>query len=512
MLQFTRIYTNDYNYHGYNLNEQFEGEGKIIYHNHQKYLAYEGEFSNNKFNGYGILIYRDGNKFQGFFENNQTTNNGLLYNDKGLLIKNYINNIVYKYNSNKILQFEGVIINNKKEGLCYEYHDGLEIPSFIGEYKNNIRIKGIEFDIQGNIKYQITQDKYGIVKYSSTIKDYSSLFIPYDCDLSKVSVFEYNNKLKQLVLIYEGQYKYIDNKIIYEGYGKVAIKNNNYYTQFLSGKFEKNVFIEGKLSLIKEWFNKLSYQNMTFYPDIIEGIFELDKFKNVTNFKLEKNFKVYYKNNVTYDIKVVDNKYIGKAFDYAANNFIKQYYEGEFKVLPDYYVKGKFNIIKDGIGREFDGSYNHLIYEGDYKNNYRDGLGKLYKNGKLCYHGEFMNNHKYGIGKDYDQNNMLIFEGSYYNGSRHGTGKLYENSQLVYHGNFLNNKKHGEGKIYDKNNVLIYEGQFLNNTYHGKGKLYENSHLVYDGNFFNNKKEGKGTLYDNGIPIITTSFKDDNII
>ena len=46
-------------------------------------------------------------------------------------------------------------------------------------------------------------------------------------------------------------------------------------------------------------------------------------------------------------------------------------------------------------GREYDGEYNTLIYEGEYKNGERNGKGKKYDyEGKLIFEGEYKNGKK----------------------------------------------------------------------------------------------------------------------
>ena len=55
-------------------------------------------------------------------------------------------------------------------------------------------------------------------------------------------------------------------------------------------------------------------------------------------------------------------------------------YEGEYK-------DGKRN----GIGKEYNIIKGDLIYEGEYKNGKRNGKGKEYYNGKLKYEVEYLN-------------------------------------------------------------------------------------------------------------------------
>ena len=55
-----------------------------------------------------------------------------------------------------------------------------------------------------------------------------------------------------------------------------------------------------------------------------------------------------------------------------------------------------------------------------------------------------------GIGKEYlGYNDTLIFEGKYLKGKRNGKGKeYYGNGNLYFEGEYLNNKRNGKGKGY----------------------------------------------------------------
>ena len=120
--------------------------------------------------------------------------------------------------------------------------------------------------------------------------------------------------------------------------------------------------------------------------------------------------------------------------------------------------------------------YNKDLYEGEYKDEKREGYGKyIYENGEY-YIGEWL--------KD----------------KMHGKGILYYNiGNIKYEGEFVNSKKEGKGKyIYE--NGEYYIGEWLNDKMHGKGILYyENGNIKYDGDFYNGKIEGKGKyIYESG--------------
>ena len=75
-------------------------------------------------------------------------------------------------------------------------------------------------------------------------------------------------------------------------------------------------------------------------------------------------------------------------------------------------------IENDGKGKEYHKKTNELLFEGEYKNKKRNGMGKEYKEGKLIFKGEYKNGIKNGYGKKYDnKDGKLIFEGQYLNGA-----------------------------------------------------------------------------------------------
>ena len=53
---------------------------------------------------------------------------------------------------------------------------------------------------------------------------------------------------------------------------------------------------------------------------------------------------------------------------------------------------GKYIIYESkGIGKEYIGNDNRLIFEGEYLNGQRNGKGKEYNDGKLIFEGEYLN-------------------------------------------------------------------------------------------------------------------------
>ena len=88
---------------------------------------------------------------------------------------------------------------------------------------------------------------------------------------------------------------------------------------------------------------------------------------------------------------------------------------------------GKYIIYEsNGIGKEYNGQRDEIIYEGEYLNGKRNGKGKeYYWNSKLKFEGEYLNGKRNGKGKEYYCEGKLKFEGEYLNGKRNGKGKEY---------------------------------------------------------------------------------------
>ena len=109
----------------------------------------------------------------------------------------------------------------------------------------------------------------------------------------------------------------------------------------------------------------------------------------------------------------------------------------------------------------------------------------------------------------------IAFEGDVKNGYCTGEGKLYSpEGAVLYSGTFEKNRYEGEGLQCFENNNPHYKGSFHDNLYEGQGVLYRtNGTREYEGEFFEGLKEGTGKLFDSaGNAIYEGSFSSDNII
>ena len=161
--------------------------------------------------------------------------------------------------------------------------------------------------------------------------------------------------------------------------------------------------------------------------------------------------------------------------------------------IQDYkQLSGKYKIIgKNGKVKEFIINTDKLIFEGEYLNGKRNGIGKeFYGDGKLKYEGEYLNGKRWN-GKGYNKNGIMEFQLK----DGKGEGKEYNNNdELEFEGEYINGERSGKGKEYDCLGELIYEGEYLNGKRNGKGEEYDYlGKLEFVGEYLNGKRwNGKG--------------------
>ena len=113
--------------------------------------------------------------------------------------------------------------------------------------------------------------------------------------------------------------------------------------------------------------------------------------------------------------------------------------------------------------------------------------------GKLVFEGEYLNGKKNGIGKEYKMNGTIEFEGEYLNGKRR-KGKVYDyESNLKFEGEYLNGKKYGICKSYYYDYKYKFKGEFLDGivkTYGQKTELLDDP-VIFITKYINGWENGK---------------------
>ena len=260
-----------------------------------------------------------------------------------------------------------------------------------------------------------------------------------------------------------------------------------------------------------------SQKNDDSFP--LKDFEELIPNKILTKMNNEKKFYKNYKNSV-------DNKTIRILDD----NGKKIYYHGEFNEEGDKDGIGKMVIInkdnekifyqgiwesdelKEGNiyyenGGEYKGKINNYLreghgkyisdletYDGDWREDKKNGKGEIiYKDGTK-YKGEFRNNNFDGDG-EMKWKDGTYYKGNFYNNTLHGIGFLQGANNHLYYGNFDKGFYHGEGEfkwINGDNNDIIYKGNYTNGKKDGKGKLTLKNGDTYDGNWESGLPHGEG--------------------
>lgn len=137
---------------------------------------------------------------------------------------------------------------------------------------------------------------------------------------------------------------------------------------------------------------------------------------------------------------------------------------------------------------------NHI----DLKKNY----GRINIQDDVYYLGNLNNKHKQnGYGTEYYNNDSILYEGEWVNGLKNGLGKMYFQNNSKYIGDFEFDVIHGNGEFYYPNGEF-YIGQFKVNNIAGFGKYYNSiGSIVYSGMWLNGTYQGWGIYYDEHKPI-----------
>ena len=175
--------------------------------------------------------------------------------------------------------------------------------------------------------------------------------------------------------------------------------------------------------------NALFYKSKKFKGEVIK---KNDKFIQQGELIIEKENEAKKKKKERY-------VYIGELLEYRPHGKGILYQSIKCKENK---IKNKIKYCGDFIQGKYQGSgilYNfeeNSYYEGEFKDDKKNGIGKYYKNNKLEYEGEFKDD-------KYDGEGIICYpNGSYYKGE------------------FAQGKRNGKGIEFDRNNSILEEGEF----------------------------------------------------
>ena len=145
-------------------------------------------------------------------------------------------------------------------------------------------------------------------------------------------------------------------------------------------------------------------------------------------------------------------------------------------------------------------------FEGIFKNNKANGIGKYIDNINIKYIGEYKNNEPKGYGIYNNNENEL--EGIYNGNFMEGIGIERNNDGTYYEGEFTLSEKNGIGTFKWRDGT-IYQGNFINNEMTGYGIIEYNDGKLYQGSLINGSMNGYGEFYWKGNKRYNGYYKDD---
>ena len=452
---------------------------------------------------------------------------------------NFIEKEGTKYLGEIIEKNNNLIIKEGKGVLFYNDH------YYVGNWNNDIPegyfyrySKNKLIDFQGHLlnDYHINHN-YEVIKYFHNGDKYKRYFIN---DKKRLGIYYYSKGDS-----FTGYFK--NGK--FDGKGKYFYENGliSEYITYNDGKvvskFDKNredLRDPNSFDFFKDIKSK--------YPNVIEHILEIPPLRDIIDelFWTERIFK-----NEDID-KGQMNKKFNNGDIYIGQMNSKNELYGRCCVIfsnssEKYFVGYNINNQFDGEGCYYDDQWNK-IYEGNFKNNLKNGFGVLYKEGGTTYAGEFKDDNPHGKGVVYYANSIR-FEGNFFKGYKNGKGYLinlkeytkqeilYDNGNIIKQGEIYDYKKSKYKKIFQrefdefekkckdlekekymnlmmnikerKDSCLLKKGIIEENggiyvgemnslgLKYGRGVFIDNfNKMYYVGYFINNEKFGKGINYN----------------
>jgi len=176
----------------------------------------------------------------------------------------------------------------------------------------------------------------------------------------------------------------------------------------------------------------------------------------------------------------------------------KHSHRTSYSTSDSIYIGNYVNKKRNGQGKLI--LADQCYYEGNFKDGEFDGNG-FYRTRNYTYKGQFIAGKKNGKGKLESFSNKSVYEGEFKNDMKEGYGIEKFNDGSIYKGYFVQGKKQGKGMLSlkkEKNNS-VFEGEFKEDKICGKGKYIWENGKQYDGEWENNEISGFGVLTENNV-------------
>ncbi|MBI1183997.1 TonB family protein [bacterium] len=193
-----------------------------------------------------------------------------------------------------------------------------------------------------------------------------------------------------------------------------------------------------------------------------------------------------------------------KTIDYLDNGVEVATYIGGF-VRTTTYLSDEMKV-KNGPFTEYIDDKPHTI--GHYKNDEKDGLWQLYKDGYIFYEATYSQG---VVQKDtYNSGDSLLETTNYLNGKKHGECfTKYSNGNLKEQATYSNGQFDGEYKTFSKNGVALISANYDKGKRQGKREMrYRNGNLKLVSNYNNHYLDGAQKIYNrNGQLMLEITFE-----
>jgi hypothetical protein len=241
-------------------------------------------------------------------------------------------------------------------------------------------------------------------------------------------------------LIYKGPFKYIKENIVYWG---------EYASGLRSGV---------------GWIYKLDNE------DIIFGTWANDKL-DLSDCRLHPKSGDIYSGRLTENYEKLNGYCLVCSNKPSTENFFSKLFEaGNKKDLQGFLARQEKNTSK----KTREGHQNQINSDN-----------------VLMFVGKYVNNKKHGWGKE-DLGNGSVFEGNFDDGDRNGLGKILFNGLTIFKGEWVGNVMQGAGEMITSDG--FYKGNLMNNLFSGVGTMMYKTKATYTGEWLNHLRHGQGVM------------------
>ncbi len=328
---------------------------------------------------------------------------------------NYINNVVRIQNC-----FRNYMYKKKKENIANIKSNKNDSSQNKLNLKLNVVFNESSFSNDVfNLNDNMDKSSFVILTNNLLNSSIENIQFPFNIKKKKKNLYyKYSGYTKQKLTSDNNNNEKVE--IVKEGFGKIIFNDG---TEF-SGFFQNNV--------IKGYGR---YSNINQKQNIQDDEKEKEKEKGK-----EKIIIITETDNQFYE------EFMGEYKDYIPNGFgIYKNYLTNLQ-LTGIFINNKFSDA--GIEESGEGGY---IYNGEFLNNKKEGLGiMIWKDGQK-YWGEFKNNQMHGYGI-IEYPGEIFYQGEFRNGRMEGFGEFFWKRNKKYIGYYKNDKRNGFG-------IYIFKGE-----------------------------------------------------